>query len=123
MRVHVIAVGKVKGPLADLATEYERRARHYWSLTVDEVRAGSPSGTSDDVQRDEAERLLGFCDKASLIWLLTREGKALTSAALSQRLADRALHSESEIAVLIGGAFGFSPKLRDRATRRSHSPL
>ncbi len=115
MKVHIVGVGKTKGDLGRLAAEYQRRAGRYWKLEVDEVRSGSPSATPDVVRRDEAERLLAKCGKASTVWLLTREGPAISSTDLAQKLAERALRSEQEIVILIGGAFGFDPGLQSRA--------
>ena len=36
MKLLVVAVGKVKGPLAPVVAEYERRAARYWKLAVEE---------------------------------------------------------------------------------------
>ncbi len=118
MRIRVVAVGKIRDGFAALATEFEARAGRYWKLTVEEVRAGGATATPDAVRRDEAARLLAKCGRSTAIWLITRDGQAITSQDLASRLAERALHSESEIALLIGGAFGFDGSVGDRATSR-----
>ena len=41
MRLLVVAVGKVKGPLAPVVAEYERRAARYGNLAV---AGGEPGG-------------------------------------------------------------------------------
>ena len=68
MRVLVVAVGKVKGPLAAVVGEYERRAARYWKLTVEEVAAGARRGPRDPeaVMTAEAEHLLAHSPGAAL---------------------------------------------------------
>lgn len=115
MKVKLVAVGKLRGGLTDVAAEYLKRAGRYWRLELHEVRAGSANKAPDSVMEEEGKRLLGLCGPGAHVWLLTRDGKDLTSAALARRLEEHAIRSEREVTFLIGGAFGFAAAVRDRA--------
>lgn len=115
MKLTVVAVGKMRGPLSEVEAEYRRRAGHYWRLELHEVRAGSSNKSPDSVMEEEGKRLLSGCAPGAHVWLLTRDGKAITSAALARRLEEHGIRAEREVAILIGGAFGFAPEVRARA--------
>ena len=51
MKVQILAVGKVKGPLAQSVAEYEKRAARYWKLGVDEVSSQLPYPTNVETRR------------------------------------------------------------------------
>ena len=56
--------------------------------------------------------------------MLDVKGKLLSSEALAKELASLALQGQSDLTFLIGGAFGLSPAVRDRADLRiSFSPM
>ncbi len=115
MAVVVIAVGRARGALADVAAEYERRAAHYWPLRTVEVREESArSLPPEQVVAREGERLgarvpagatLVACDERGDMWTSTRFATWLAA----QRDAAR------DVAFVIGGALGLDGALRARA--------
>ena len=120
MRVLVVAVGKVKGPLAPVVSEYERRAARYWKLTVEEVDAGARRGSRDAqaVMAAEAGRLLGQVPAELELIALTRGGKEMGSAELSGYLQEQAVRSSAGVAFVIGGAYGLAQEVLTKARRR-----
>lgn len=120
MNVTLIVVGRVRGDLAPVVADYERRAGHYWKLEVVEVDGGSPRGnpTDDDVREAEGERILARIPDGAEVMLLTRDGKAMDSRGLARWLNGHALHGSRGVALVIGGAFGVSSAVRGRAQRR-----
>lgn len=124
MKVHLIVVGRVKGPMASAVAEYETRAGRYWKLDVAEVDAGA--GGSDDpaaVKEAEAERILARLPSPVRLVALTRDGKGMGSRRLADFLGDSALHAR-DVAFVIGGAWGLDRSVLKKAERRlSLSPM
>lgn len=120
MKVTVLVVGKVKHPLADAVAEYEARARRYWRLEVVEVPAGAGrrGAEAEVVRRTEAERLLARIPAGSRVVALTRAGEGMNSRELARYLQRLATQAVPDATFLIGGAFGLSPRIVERADRR-----
>ena len=119
MNVRIVAVGKVKGPLATAVAEYERRASHYWKLSVEEVDSGA-RGSKDPgtVLTAEAERLLARVPDELELLALTRAGRAMGSRQLAQYLEKHAVLSSAGVAFVIGGAHGLGEAVLARAKRQ-----
>ena len=119
MRVLVIVVGKPREPgLAAAIEEFETRAARYWPLEVHEVREEPGRGASADLIRDrEGERLVAKVPAGADIVACDAAGTAMTSDAFAHWL-QRTRESARSVALLIGGAFGLSEGVRDRAKSR-----
>ncbi len=120
MKVLVVAVGKVKGPLAPVVAEYERRAARYWKLAIEEVDAGARRGSQDSgaVMSAEAGRLLARVPDELELIALTRGGKQMGSEELSGYLQELGVRSSAGVAFVIGGAHGLAQDVLTRARRR-----
>jgi 23S rRNA (pseudouridine1915-N3)-methyltransferase len=119
MKVRVVAVGRVRGPLAGLVGEYEARAARYWKLEVREVVAGGKGGRAppERVREAEAERLSAELPEGMDMVALTRAGDPMTSAALASYLGGLAVGASPGVTFAIGGAFGLAPAILARAGR------
>jgi len=120
MKILLIVLGSVRSPLAEAVREYEERAGRYWSLQVVELPAGAPGRKSDPdrVREMEAGRIRERIPEGGDLWILTREGKGLSSEGWARALGRRALHGGRPLTLLVGGAFGFDEELLSRADRR-----
>jgi 23S rRNA (pseudouridine1915-N3)-methyltransferase len=118
VRVVIAAVGKPRDRhLAAAIDDYETRAARYWPLDVVEVREASGRGVSAEQAKDrEGERLLERIPPAATVIACDERGDRLTSAEFSSLLAT-AREAARDIAFVIGGAFGLSTPLRERASR------
>jgi 23S rRNA (pseudouridine1915-N3)-methyltransferase len=119
LRLVIIVVGRPRdSALAAAAQEYEKRATHYWPLTVVEVKEESAKGrTPDFVREREGERILAQVPPGAALVVCTEGGKDLTSAAFSawlQKCRDEA----RDQAIAIGGAFGLSGAVTKAAAMR-----
>ena len=126
MKIVIVVVGRARGPLATATAEYEVRASRYWKLEVVEVDEGVKGGAADPdrVRAAEAERILARVPDGLEIFALTRDGKGMSSRALSRVLQERGLHALPGVAFVIGGAFGLGADVLARArTRLSLSPM
>jgi len=120
VKVRILAVGTIRGPLAAALSEYEGRAGRYWKLEVTEVASGGAGRhpPPERVLADEARRLLARIGPDAEPWALTREGAVVGSRQLARDLEACAVRSVSEVVFVIGGAFGLDGSVLQRATRR-----
>ena len=119
MRVIVVAVGKMRGELADAVRVYERRAGRYWKLEVIEVpQASARTAAPAQVKDAEAQRILARIPTHVDVVALTRDGEGMDSSALARWLEQKAVESSPGVAFVIGGAFGLGAPVLDRARRR-----
>lgn len=107
MRLLVIVVGKARdAALSVAAQEYERRATHYWPVSVIEVREESARGrTADEVRAKEGERILGQVPAGANFIVCTEGGRAMSSTAFASWMQS-AREAGRDVAIAIGGAFG-----------------
>lgn len=120
MKITVLVVGKVRGPLAQAVQEFETRAARYWTLDVVEVDAGVGRGDANDakaVRSAEGERLMKRVPESSEAWALSRTGLPISSSDLAAVLGARMLRGSGDVTFLIGGAYGLDPTALRNAAR------
>lgn len=130
MKIRIVAVGKLKEKyLREGVAEYEKRLAPFASVEIRETREEYMAENPSEAQRQqtlakEGERLLRLVPERSFLIVLDVKGKLLSSEALAKELALLALQGQSDLTFLIGGAFGLSPAVRERADLRiSFSPM
>jgi 23S rRNA (pseudouridine1915-N3)-methyltransferase len=113
MRVHLIAVGKLKsGPHEALARHYaERLACPLILRDVDGKRPLPPA----ELKEREAALLLAALPKGATSVALDEHGKTLASDAFAARLARWRNAGIADLAFLIGGAEGLAETVRQQA--------
>jgi 23S rRNA (pseudouridine1915-N3)-methyltransferase len=120
VKLTLLVVGRVRGPLHEAVAEYEARAGRYWKIDVVEVEAGSKGAGGDPqhVQAAEEGRLLPRVPTGTQLVALTRGGEPMDSIALATYLQGLALHGSPGATFVIGGAFGLGAGVLERARRR-----
>ena len=120
MKVLVVAVGRVKGTLAEAVREYEERAGRYWKLEVVEVAAGGggKSAPAERVREEEGERIVAKIPAGHEVVALTRVGEAMGSRNLAAYLEEKGTRSAPGVTFVIGGAFGLSESVLRQAKKR-----
>lgn len=106
MRVHVVAVGRVRPPFADDVQHYRKLLARYVRLELVEVR--------------EDEQVARRIPPRAFVCLLHREGQALDSVAFSRFVEERR-RAGVELCFVIGGPFGL--ELGDPDRRLSLGPI
>ena len=116
MRFVVVVVGKPRDAnLAGAIREYETRARRYWPLEVHEVREEpARSGSADLVRDREGERLLTAVPSSAQVIACDASGRSMTSEEFSAWLVGLRERAR-DVAILVGGAFGLSSGVKQRA--------
>lgn len=112
MRINVISIGKTKEPYLKQGIElYLNRLKHYVKLTWVEIE--SPKKWTklphNELKVAEGKAILEK-SKNHPIYLLDEKGKSLSSRDFASWLGNLQ-HSNREINLVIGGAFGFSEEL------------
>ncbi|MFO8172943.1 MAG: 23S rRNA (pseudouridine(1915)-N(3))-methyltransferase RlmH [Gemmatimonadota bacterium] len=118
MIIRLLSVGSAKGPVAEAAAEFEKRARRYWRMEAVEVQAGAAGrgkAHAEAVMAAEEARLLERLPKEGWVVALTRSGRRMTSRELARHLEEKAVRSVPVVSFVIGGAFGLGEGILRRA--------
>jgi 23S rRNA (pseudouridine1915-N3)-methyltransferase len=114
VRLTVASVGKPRDRhMQAMVDDYANRIRRHWKLDLIQVREGT--GTTDAVKAAESDALRRVIAPRSTVILLDERGDMPTSADLATRI-DRAMNqSQADWTLLIGGANGHAPGMREQA--------
>ena len=124
MKITIVCAGKLKEKyLRDGIAEYEKRLRPYADLRtieiIEERMKDRPSpAEKEEVLRREGERLSSQIPQGAYLIVLDVGGEEMSSEKFSAWIDRLMLMGESHIAFLIGGPFGLSDELRQRADLR-----
>ena len=124
MKITIVCAGKLKEKyLRDGIAEYEKRLHPYADLRtieiIEERMKDRPSpAEKDEVLRREGERLSSQIPQGAYLIVLDVGGEEMSSEKFSAWIDRLMLMGESHIAFLIGGPFGLSDELRQRADLR-----
>lgn len=120
MKLTLLVVGRVRGPMAAPIEEYEQRIRHYFGFEVVEVKEepASRGRTAEQVMAAEGERLLARVPGGAEVVALHRTGRGWSSEQLARHLETLGVSAHPGMALIIGGAFGLSPQVLERSNRR-----
>lgn len=130
MRFYVVCIGKLKDAyLRDGVAEFVKRMRPYGGITITELNESKIGDKPSDADRkqvvdEEGERLLKAVPKNAYTVLLDVYGKTMSSEDLAKTVAKLEVDGISDMAFIIGGAFGVSKALRQSVNYKlSFSPM
>ncbi|WP_308511572.1 23S rRNA (pseudouridine(1915)-N(3))-methyltransferase RlmH [uncultured Veillonella sp.] len=130
MRFYVVCIGKLKDAyLRDGVAEFVKRMRPYGGITITELNESKIGDKPSDADRkqvvdEEGERLLKAVPKNAYTVLLDVYGKTMSSEDLAKTVAKLEVDGISDMAFIIGGAFGVSEALRQSVNYKlSFSPM
>jgi 23S rRNA (pseudouridine1915-N3)-methyltransferase len=120
MKIALLAVGRVRGSVAEAVADYEGRIRRYFTWESAEVKEESARGPrdSDRVRDEEGKRLLARVGAGMEVVALNPVGVQWSSERLSEYLTELGVRSSPGAAFLIGGAYGLSYEVLRRATHK-----
>ncbi len=130
MQITIACVGKLKEKYWTAAVEeFEKRLTPFCRVNIksinEEKMPDNPSAaTKEQVLAKETKRLLAIIPDNSYVMALDVAGEMLSSPQLASKISKLTLAGKSHIAFVIGGAFGYTDELRERADFLwSFSPL
>ena len=113
MRVHVCAVGRLRGGperalIDDYLTRFDRTGRALGLtlggvIEVDDRKGGGMAG--------EGALLRRAVPQGAALWVLDERGQVMTSPEFAERMAGLRDAGRSDLAICIGGADGLAPDL------------
>lgn len=118
MKLHVIFTGKTTGKLFQEAiADYQSRLTHYVPFTLEELPdlKNTKSLNEDQQKEKEADMLFEKLQPGDVLVLLDEKGKEFTSREFSTYLENKLHTVNKRLVFLIGGPYGFSPRVYDAA--------
>ena len=113
MSLHILAIGKKHESWVSEGIErYQKRLKAPFLAEWILVAHSSLDGLR--ARQDESERILSRLDAYDFIILLDERGKELDSPTFSEVLKEE-LDRSRKVLIIIGGAFGVTDALRDKA--------
>jgi len=118
MKVMLLTVGPTDAPAlrAQIETYAERLSRYipFEMESVPDVR--SRGGLEPAVLKArEAEQLLRRLQPQDTVWILDEKGREFSSRGFAQHLQKCMNAGPKRLVLIIGGAYGFDPAIRERA--------
>lgn len=117
MNITVLCMGKTREAyLREGMAGYEARLKHYVPLRwveLPDIKARA-ARTQEQIKEEEGQLLLAQLRPQDRLILLDERGDSFTSVEMSRRL-ERFMHEGRDLALMIGGAYGFSEKVYARA--------
>ena len=118
MRISLLCVGRLTLPcLNEGCKEFAERLKRYLPLSIIEIKEHK-TGRKQDLLRivaTEGDHLEQRIPAGSFVIALDQKGKGLSSEQLAALMQDHMLRSIPEWTLLVGGPYGLSEALRQRA--------
>jgi 23S rRNA (pseudouridine1915-N3)-methyltransferase len=121
MKITLLTVGKTdKGWVKEGMETYVSRMKHYFPFSVIEIpELKNVSALSEDqIKVREGELILKNIKPADDLILLDEKGREYTSVEFAKVLQDKISYIGKDIVFVIGGAYGFSEAVYQRATSK-----
>jgi 23S rRNA (pseudouridine1915-N3)-methyltransferase len=120
MKVMILVPGKIKPKqLADAEGEYVKRLKSY-DVQLQEYKDERVDRPPELVKKTEAERVLKTLKSDDYLIACDERGKAITTQQMATlmrdlRMGGGTVAGRNRIVIVIGGALGLDPSLRERA--------
>ena len=118
MKIELAVIRKTSiGYLKQGIDEYIKRLKHYVPFEIkyiDDIK-NTKNISEDQQKRTEGAKILSLLDKSDFVVLLDEHGKEYTSMQYSSYIQKRMLSGAKKVVFVIGGPYGFSQEVYDRA--------
>lgn len=121
MKIKLIVVGKTNATyLQEGEIEYQKRLQHYIKfeeLVVGDVK-NARNLTQQELQKKEGALILSKIENIDFVILLDDKGRKFSSVEFSKFLNEKNIRSTKSLVFVVGGAFGFSDEVYQRANTK-----
>lgn len=115
MHIRLLLIGRTdRGHVAEGVAHYSARIAHAANFTT-VVLPEAGKGDAAYKSKWEGEKILAAIQPGEIVVALDERGKLLTSPAFAQRIGKWRDGGRQRIVFVIGGAYGLSEAVRDRA--------
>ncbi len=121
MKITLTVVGKTEvGFVRQGIEEYVKRLQHYAQFSLHYISDVKATRNMSEAQQKETEgrALLGALEPSDHVVLLDEHGSERTSMEFSQWLQRRMASGSKRLVFVVGGPYGFSPAVYDRANEK-----
>ena len=121
MKISLLCIGRTRDALLEQAIErYVRRAPHYIGFQIvalPDLKASSKLTEASQKER-EGEQILSWLEPSDHVVLLDESGRELTSREFASEIDKFALRGLKRMVFVVGGPYGFSPQVYQRANSK-----
>ena len=121
MKINLLCIGKTDDKeIKNLINYYLARLPRHWNFEIIEIPdvKNARNLTPDLLKKEEAKLFLNIIENTDLVVLLDEKGKQFTSREFAQKLDSYQNNSIKKICFLVGGAYGFSEEMYQRANEK-----
>lgn len=121
MKITLLTVGKTDtGYLKTGISDYAERLQHYTTFKISEIGTNKNrySNNQDQIKEWEGDEILKTVKDSDELVLLDERGEVKSSEEFADFINIKMLNSTKCIVFVIGGAYGFSKKVYERANKK-----
>ena len=121
MKITLLTVGKTDKDWVRQGIDiYATRMKHYFPFSIVEIPElkNVASLSEDQIKTKEGELILKNIKPAEDVILLDERGREFSSMEFAKALQDKISYIGKDIVFIIGGAYGFSDAVRQRANSK-----
>lgn len=121
MNIELIVIGKTdQQEVASLVEQYAKRVNHYCKFTVTTIAdVKNTRNIAPSRQKQlEGEMILRLISEGDWVVLMDERGRQFTSMEYASWLQKRMLSGVKRLAIVIGGPYGFSEEVYQRANEK-----
>ena len=121
MKIEFWVVGKTNETyLREGMAIFQKRLKRYLKfemILISDIK-NAKNLSSKQIKQKEGDKILDKVNNGDFLVLLDEKGKSFNSVQFSQYLEKQFLQSHHKIIFLVGGAYGFSPAIYQRANQK-----
>ena len=121
MRINLVCIGKTDDKeIKNLIKYYQNRLPKHWNFELTEIAdvKYAKNLSPELLKKEEGKLFLNQSENSDFIVLLDEKGKQFTSREFSAKIDHWMNSSVKKVAFFIGGAYGFSSEIYDRANEK-----
>ncbi|SIS90215.1 23S rRNA (pseudouridine1915-N3)-methyltransferase [Kaistella chaponensis] len=121
MRINLVCIGKTdEKEIQNLIKYYQNRLPKHWNFELTEIAdvKNAKNLSPELLKKEEGKLFLNQSENSDFIVLLDEKGKQFTSREFSAKIDHWMNSSVKKVAFFIGGAYGFSSEIYDRANEK-----
>lgn len=121
MRINLVCIGKTDDKeINGLIKYYQNRLPKHWNFEITEIPdvKNAKNLSPDLLKKEEAKLFLNQTENSDYIILLDEKGKQFTSREFASKIDNWMNTSVKRISFFIGGAYGFSEEIYQRANEK-----
>ena len=121
MRINLICIGKTDDKeISGLIKYYQNRLPKHWNFEITEIPdvKNAKNLSPELLKKEEGKLFLNLTENSDHIILLDEKGKQFTSREFAAKIDNWMNFSIKKVSFLIGGAYGFSEEIYQRANEK-----